>query len=69
MRKLKGLLTLLLLMLVVSACSTPAPIVRPVEIQPPKLPPVPADVMVAREPNFRQRLLDFFSASPTMLTP
>lgn len=54
--------------LAIAGC-TSAPPVRVVETQCPELSPVPADVMVTREPNFLERLLSFLSASPAKPTP
>ena len=54
--------------LALCACATPTAPLRVVEIPPPRLAPAPADVMVERPVNFRQRLLDFFSSSPVTLT-
>ncbi len=58
-----------LLALAVSSCATQAPPAKlPVQIAPPSLAPPPASVMVARPADFRQRLLNFFSTSPTTPT-
>ena len=54
--------------LALCACATPTVPLRADLVSPPKLAPVPADVMVPREANFRKRLLDFFSDSPAMPT-
>lgn len=60
----------LLLLLLLQSCATPMPpIVKPVEVAPPKLPPAPASVMVAREANFLQRLQSFFGILPSKPTP
>jgi len=59
----------LLFTLGLSSCATQTVTQKPLEIAPPRLPAVPAEVMVAREPNFRQRLLNFFLASPQKPTP
>ena len=68
--KRNALLIVLLLSLALSSCATPQPpLVRPLEVSPAQLPEVPADVMVERVANFRERLLRFFSGSPTKLTP
>lgn len=78
MLKLKRLLTALLCVLAVCACTTlPPPASVPVEVSPARLAPPPADVMVERPANFRERLLEFFqqapagssSISPTKPTP
>jgi len=57
------------LTLVLSSCATQTapPVVSQVPAA--KLPEVPADVMVQREPNFRARLLLFFSDSRPKLIP
>ena len=56
----------LLCMLALCACSTALPPASvPVAVACAKLSPAPADVMVEREPNFRERLLNFFSISST----
>ena len=60
---------LLLSIAAISGCATPPPPVTPAQIEPAKLPPAPADVMVPRPANFQQRLLDFFSSSPAKPTP
>lgn len=58
-------LILLPFVLVLSACATQVPpLCQPVEVPPPKLAPAPAEVMVPRPANFRQRLLDYFQAKP-----
>lgn len=54
--------------LALCACATPTAPLRVAEIPPPRLAPAPADVMVERPVNFRQRLLDFFSSSPVTPT-
>lgn len=62
-------LMLLLCVLALYGCATPIqPASVPVEVSAAKLAPAPADVMVPREANFRQRLLNFFSTSPSMPT-
>ena len=66
--KLSTLPILLLLTLTLSSCATPM-LEKPVEIVPPKLPPVPADIMVVRGANFRLRLLNFYSALQTKQMP
>jgi len=53
---------LLLLLLMLSGCAIPMPPGKPVEISPPQLPPVPSEIMVAREPTFLKRLLLFFGS-------
>lgn len=59
----------MLFVLALCGCATPVPPASfPVEIAPPILPPPPADVMVERPANFRNRLLDFFSISPPTQT-
>lgn len=54
----------------ISGCACP-PSTPPsvLEVHPPRLPPPPADVMVPREPSFRDRLLRLFYASPPKLIP
>ena len=59
----------LLFVLALCGCATqvpPAP--TPVVVSALKLAPAPADVMVERPANFRQRLLNFFLSSPAMPT-
>ena len=52
--------------LVLSGCpSLPSPPPPPVQRH---LPPIPADVMVPREPNFLTRLLNFLQDSPAKPT-
>lgn len=53
-----------LLALALSACATLEPAKTPVQVEPPKLAPPPASVMVQRQPSFQERLRTFFSASP-----
>lgn len=55
--------------LAVYGCAIPPPAKQAVQVEPPQLPPPPADVMVPREANFLDRLLNFFSASPPKPTP
>ena len=68
MRNVNTIAILLLCALALSSCTTPEslPAAPPqvVEVPGPRLAPPPADVMVKREANFRERLLNFFSASP-----
>jgi len=45
------------------ACASPYPPPAPVVIQPPRLPEVPAEVMVERPANFLERLLQLFPTS------
>ncbi|KGX18326.1 putative lipoprotein [Burkholderia pseudomallei ABCPW 1] len=67
MRSLKPTAILLLPALVLCACATEP---QPVAINRPKvqLAPVPAYLLTPEEPNFRCRLLNFFSAKPVELT-
>jgi hypothetical protein len=72
MRIVNVTLTSLLLLLALSSCATPDVLPAPpsvIEVPGPRLRPPPDSVMQAQEPNFRQRLLDFFSPKPTALTP
>lgn len=69
MLKFRKIATLLTLALVASSCASPPPAKIPVEVSPPELQPPPASVMVERLPNFRTRLLQIFSRSPTTPTP
>lgn len=63
--KLSARQILPLCVLALSACATQQPpLCQPVQVPPPKLAPAPADVMVVRPANFRQRLLDYFQAPP-----
>ena len=58
-------LIVLLSTLALSGCATPEPpIIKPLEVKPAQLPEVPADVMVERKPDFRQRVLEFFHQKP-----
>lgn len=67
---LARVLTLTLLSLGLCACASPVPApCEPVQVEAAKLSPPPSAVMVQRTPNFRQRLLDAFSSSPTTPTP
>ena len=60
----------LLFVLAACACTTPLPPASvPVGVSSAKLAPPPPDVMVPRQANFRQRLVDFFSISKTNPTP
>ena len=62
----------LLCVLALSSCATPdLPPAPPSVIEAPRLrlPDPPAEVMQPREPNFRQRLLDFFCPSCTTPMP
>jgi hypothetical protein len=73
MRPLNVLPILLLSVLAFSSCATrvdplPAP-PSVIEVPPAKPAPVPPGVMVKREPDFRTRLLSFFSGSQTKPTP
>lgn len=62
MKKLLTTALLLICALVLCACASNLPAAKQVaEVPPPRLSPAPADVMVKREPNFRQRLLNFLS--------
>lgn len=69
MRLLNGTVIWLTLALELSSCASIPPANRPLEVEQAKLAPAPADVMVVRERNFRQRLLQAFSPSPTTPTP
>jgi len=53
---------LLCSLLILYGCAIPMPPGKPVEIAPPQLPPVPSEIMVAREPTFLKRLLLFFGS-------
>ena len=71
MRNAKKLM-LMPLALAVSSCACPpqsveAPTV--IEVPPPRLAPPPPSVMEARPSNFRDRLQQIFSTSPTTPTP
>lgn len=68
MRNAARMMLLLLVAGLYACASTPPPARQPVEVPPPKLQPPPANVMVKREANFRQRLLQIFSPSPTTPT-
>lgn len=69
MRKPAATVMWLPFVLALSACATPLPTsCQPVEVTPAQLPPPPADVMVRRAPNFLDRLLNFFTASPAKQT-
>jgi hypothetical protein len=70
MRNVPAMLLWLLCVLGSSSCATqaPPPAKVPVLVAPAKLPPAPADVMVPREANFLQRLLNFSSTSPAKPT-
>ena len=69
MSKLKKIALLLAFVTALSGCASPLPPASvPMEVQPPKLPSPPADVMVKREPNFLSRLLNFLSDSPLSQT-
>lgn len=54
---------LLITMLALCACATPAPS-KPVVVPAAKLPPPPAEVMQEHKADFQERLLNFFSISP-----
>lgn len=76
MRMLCVIVMLLTLGVVLSGCPSipPAPatadqIETAAKAAQVKLPPAPPDVMVERKPNFRERLLQIFSPSPTTPTP
>ena len=72
MPSIKPAPTLLLLVLALSSCTTPAPLPpaqTPVEVPAARLQPPPASVMVERKADFRQRLLNFFSPSSTTPIP
>lgn len=70
MKKLLTTALLLICALALSACASNLPAAKqPMAVAPPVLPPAPADVMVKREPNFQQRLLNFLSDSPAKPTP
>ena len=65
MRHVNMPLILPLCVLALSGCATQAPpLCQPVEVPPPKLAPPPADVMVERPANFRERLLAYFQTKP-----
>jgi len=49
--------------LLTAACASPSPAPAPVVIQPPRLPDLPAEVMVERPANFLHRLLQLFPPS------
>lgn len=68
MRKLNVTAISLPLALALSACASIPPASKPVEVKGPRLAPAPADVMVERPANFRERLLLIFSSSPTTQT-
>lgn len=69
MPRINATATALLCALALSACATPLPPpCEPVSVPPPSLPPAPANVMVERLANFRTRLLNFFSTSPSTPT-
>lgn len=55
-------LTLTLLAVALCACASLEPSAQSC----PVLPSAPPEVMVKRQPNFRDRLLQIFSPSPTM---
>lgn len=65
MQKLAVRLMSTLLALALCACASPEPCAQAC----PKLQEVPPEVMVKREPNFRDRLLRIFSTSSTTPTP
>lgn len=70
MQTLKPLLSLLLLALVLCACTATKPqAFQPLEVKPPQLPPPPADVMVPETEDFQQEILNFFSLSAAVPTP
>lgn len=50
----------LLLAMALSGCASLPPPVVPVEVKPPRLAPPPPEVMVPRQPHFRQKLQDAF---------
>lgn len=55
--------------LLTAACASPCPPApAPVVVPPPRLPDLPPEVMVERQPTFRERLLLIFSPSPTTPT-
>ena len=73
MQKFNMIVMWLLLALALSSCATRAKVIPPappqvIEVPAPKLAPAPATVMVERKPDFRERLLNFFSPSPTTPT-
>lgn len=69
MRNVRVMLLWLLPGLGLSSCATQLPPAKtPVLVQPARLPPPPADVMVPREQTFLQRLLTFSSTSPARQT-
>ena len=72
MPRLSTLPISLLFVLALSGCASsiplPPPPCTPVTVPPAQLPPPPADVMVPRDPTFRDRLLSIFSPSPTTPT-
>ena len=64
MRTVQRLLLWMLCGLLVG-CASPLPAAKPMMLEPPKLPPAPADVMVERQPDFLQKLMErFWSAKP-----
>lgn len=61
MQKLNPLICAVVLL--TAACASPSPAPAPVVIQPPRLPDLPAEVMVERPANFLHRLLQLFPPS------
>ena len=61
MRTVQRLLLWMLCGLLVG-CASPLPAAKPMMLEPPKLPPAPADVMVERQPDFLTNLLRRFSS-------
>lgn len=69
MQKLVGSVMWLLLTLLAAGCATtPEPAVREVPAPKVRLSPPPPEVMVPRVANYRERLLQLFSTSPTTQT-
>lgn len=68
MLKLNVAAMLLLLGMGLSACASQPTALIPVEAPKAQLPPPPAEVMVERQPNFRERLLAIFSRWSTTPT-
>jgi hypothetical protein len=60
MRTARRILQWMLCGLVVG-CASPLPAAKPLQVEPPKLPPAPPDVMVERQPDFLRNLMQRFS--------